>query len=122
MAVVAGGRRAVTHYRTAERFAFLTRLDLQLETGRTHQIRVHCQHLGHPVFGDPVYGGRSGIRGIEADHRLAARQLLELIDRQALHARQLGFRHPRTGVQMDLESPLPDDLAKLVAAARAAGH
>lgn len=119
MAVARGGRRAVTHYRAAERFAFLTRLDVQLETGRTHQIRVHCQHLGHPVFGDPVYGGRSGVRGIEAVHRSAARQLLELIDRQALHARELGFRHPCTNAEMNFEAPLPDDLAGLLAAARA---
>ncbi|MFH1569509.1 MAG: RluA family pseudouridine synthase [Gemmatimonadota bacterium] len=121
MAVRDGGRRAVTHYRAVERFAFLTRLEVQLETGRTHQIRVHCQHLGHPVFGDPAYGGRAHVRGIEGTHRAAAAALLARLDRQALHARHLGFRHPRTGVEMDFEAPLPADLAGLLEAARAGG-
>jgi len=119
MAVVARGRHAVTHYRAAERFAFLTRLDVRLETGRTHQIRVHLQHLGHPVFGDPTYGGRTGVRGIEAGHRQAARHLLEQIDRQALHARSLGFEHPCTGAAMDFEAPLPADMTLLLERARA---
>lgn len=120
MAVVSRGRRAVTHYRTAERLPFLSRLDVRLETGRTHQIRVHLQHLGHPVFGDPAYGGRSGVRGIEPAHRPLASELLQHLDRQALHAGQLGFVHPRTGAEMTLESPLPPDLSGLLERARPA--
>jgi len=117
MAVVAAGRQAVTHFRTVERFVFLSLMDLRLETGRTHQIRVHLQHLGHPVFGDPVYGGRSRTHGIRPEFRRGAAAMLGMIARQALHARELRFRHPRTGEEMGFVSPLPEDLAAVVAAA-----
>jgi 23S rRNA pseudouridine1911/1915/1917 synthase len=118
MGVRPDGRRAVTRYAVGEEFAFLTQLDLQLETGRTHQIRVHLQHLGHPVFGDPDYSGRSLVRGVAQQHRRRAAELLNLIPRQALHARHLGFAHPITGERIELESPLPEDLAHLFEAAR----
>jgi 23S rRNA pseudouridine1911/1915/1917 synthase len=118
MGVRPDGRRAVTRYAVGEEFAFLTQLDLQLETGRTHQIRVHLQHLGHPVFGDPDYSGRSFVRGVAQQHRRRAAELLNLIPRQALHARRLGFAHPITGERIELESPLPEDLADLFEAAR----
>ena len=114
MAVVEGGRRAVTHFRRLRELAFLSLVELRLETGRTHQIRVHAQHLGHPVFGDPVYGGRTRVRGIDPRHREEARRLLEGIDRQALHAASLGFTHPRTGEALRFESPLPEDMARTV--------
>ncbi len=117
MAVVEGGRAAITHYAVAERLAFLSRLDLRLETGRTHQIRVHLQHLGHPVFGDPVYGGRAP-RCLQPGQRPEALALLSMIDRQALHARSLRFQHPRTGEWLEFTAPLPEDLARLIAAAR----
>lgn len=119
MGVVAGGRAALTHYRVAEPLAFLSLLDLRLETGRTHQIRVHLQHLGHPVFGDPVYGGRSPIRGLSPAQRLRAGELLQLLPRQALHARSLRFAHPRSGEFIELSAPLPADMEALLAAARA---
>lgn len=120
MAVLSGGRRAVTHFATVERFSFLSLLEVRLETGRTHQIRVHLQHLGHAVFGDPTYGGRTQVRGVRAEYRSRARTLLGLIDRQALHARWLAFCHPTTGEVMEFESPLPADLTRLVDAARSA--
>ena len=117
MAVVTkGGRRAVTHYRVRERHRFLTDLDLELETGRTHQIRVHWRHEGHPVFGDPEYGGRSRGSGLSGADRALARTWLGLIDRQALHARGLQFDHPLTGTPLSFEAPLPPDLQSLYAA------
>jgi 23S rRNA pseudouridine1911/1915/1917 synthase len=98
-AVVSGGRPSVTHYDTIEAFPAASLLDIELETGRTHQIRVHFAALRHPCVGDLTYG---------ADPSLAARLGLE---RQWLHARQLGFAHPRTGRHVEFESPYPADLA-----------
>ena len=103
MAVVAGGKPAVTHYRIRERFPAHTLLECELETGRTHQIRVHLASIGHPLEGDPVYAGR-GPR---------------LLGRQALHAWRLGFIHPRTAVPSSFESPLPPDLLALFESLRA---
>ena len=114
MAVVEGGRSAVTRFRRLRELAFLSLLELRLETGRTHQIRVHMQHLGHPVFGDPVYGGRVRVRGIDPRHRPAAGRLLESIDRQALHAASLGVTHPRTGEALRFDSPLPEDVERIL--------
>ncbi len=114
MAVRDKGRRAVTHFRTCERFAFLSLIRVELETGRTHQIRVHMQHAGHPVFGDPVYGGRSRLRGIAAEHRSLARQALELIGRQGLHASRLVFEHPSTGKTAGFSSPLSEDMERVL--------
>ena len=118
MAVVATGRRALTHFAVAERYAFISLLDLQLDTGRTHQIRVHLQHIGHPVFGDPVYGGRNRTHGIRPEHRRRAEAMLEMIDRQALHARRLCFVHPRTEEEMEFTCELPKDMTDLIAAGR----
>ena len=115
MAVVADGRAAVTAYSRVEEYAFATRLEVRLQTGRTHQIRVHLQHIGHPVFGDPVYGGRDGqVKGIQPEHRPRARALLNMLDRQALHASSLSFRHPLSGETIRVEAPLPADMAALV--------
>ncbi|MFT3833829.1 MAG: RluA family pseudouridine synthase [Micropruina sp.] len=99
MAIVDGGRHSVTHYDTLEVFRGATLLEVHLETGRTHQIRVHAQAIGHPCAGDPLYGG---------DPVLAARLGL---DRQWLHAVELGFEHPGSGEQVRFESAYPDDLA-----------
>ena len=118
MAVVAGGRAARTHFEVVERYPFLSRLDLRLETGRTHQIRVHLQHDGHPVFGDPAYGGRSRADGIRPEYRRTARGLLGLVDRQALHARRVGFDHPASGARLEFEAGPPPDMAGLIDAAR----
>lgn len=98
MAVVPRGRPAVTRYRVRERYTGATLLECRLETGRTHQIRVHLQHLGHPVLGDPVYG-RTHVPGM---------------NRQALHAARLEFVHPRTGEHLAFAGALPDDFAALL--------
>jgi 23S rRNA pseudouridine1911/1915/1917 synthase len=121
MAVVErSGRQAVTVYRTVEQFEFASRLVINLATGRTHQIRVHLAHLGHPVFGDPTYGGRRrSYPGLGVTVMGRARRLLETIDRQALHARRLGFVHPASRRTVELEAPLPADMAGLVEALRA---
>jgi len=110
------GRRAITNYEVIEQFAFASLVRLRLETGRTHQIRVHLTHLGHPVFGDPVYGGRSRQAASlsNKEQREQAAELLELMPRQALHARSLGFVHPRSGERLRFESPLPKDFELLL--------
>ncbi len=116
MAVRESGRSAVTHYRVLERFRAHTYLSVQLETGRTHQIRLHLSHLKYPIVGDPVYGGRF------AQPRGAAPALISTLrgfKRQALHAAILGFDHPRSGERMVLSSPVPEDFAQLLAALQA---
>ena len=109
MAVIRDGlhtaRRAVTHFRVVERFGAITRLSLRLETGRTHQIRVHMSHTGHPLLGDTVYGG--GGTPFEKKHA-------HLLQGQALHAGKLGFVHPRTGKEMLFEAPLPPEMEELL--------
>ncbi len=113
------GKFALTRYRVLERFEFTTLLELRLATGRTHQIRVHCAHIGHPLFGDPTYGGREVVYpGSGGKHRQRVANLLKAIDRQALHARTLGFTHPTTGAYMEFDSELPDDMAELIARLR----
>jgi 23S rRNA pseudouridine1911/1915/1917 synthase len=118
MAIVAkGGRHAVTHYRTLAAAGGLAVVELSLETGRTHQIRVHLSHAGHPVVGDQQYG----YRGTGLSSRLAKlppplREMAGAAQRQMLHAWRLRFVHPVTGQILEVESPLPDDLARLAAA------
>ncbi len=118
MAVVEGGRAAATHFSVAERCPFTTLVECQLETGRTHQIRVHLAHIGHPVFGDPVYGGRDQTRGIRPEYRRQANWMLSRIKRQALHAKKLRFAHPTTGEMMEFAAPLPEDFQAALEAAR----
>jgi 23S rRNA pseudouridine1911/1915/1917 synthase len=116
MAVVASGRPAVTHYRVLERFAAHSLLSLRLETGRTHQIRVHMAHIHHPLVGDNAYGGRPrpppGISQRLFDALMA-------FPRQALHAIRLGLLHPRTGESMRWELPMAPDLEALLELLRA---
>jgi len=117
MAVVARGREAVTHYRVAERFTAQTLLNVQLETGRTHQIRVHMAHRHHPLVGDPVYGGRARLgKGLP----VALREQLRRFPRQALHAVRLEIDHPLSGERMAWQAPLPADFEELLAALRGA--
>lgn len=106
------GRDAITHYSVTEAYPEAALVNCRLETGRTHQIRVHMAHRGHPLLGDPVYGAAFRTKAA----RLApdARSALTALGRQALHAALLGFRHPRTGTTLRFESPLPPDLAALV--------
>jgi 23S rRNA pseudouridine1911/1915/1917 synthase len=112
MAVRSDGRPSVTHYRLMKRFRAHTLLHVQLESGRTHQIRVHLAHIGYPVVGDPVYGGRR--RYPAAASPLLIKEL-DAFKRQALHAARLKMAHPVTGKEVEWEAPLPADLAHLVA-------
>jgi len=113
-------RLAQTDYTVVERFRQYDLLDVGLQTGRTHQIRVHFSHLGHPVFGDPDYGGRlKWHRGVMALAKKTSLAALEIMPRQALHARKLVFEHPVTGEKKSLEAPLPDDFRKLLEFLRA---
>ena len=118
MAVVEDGRAAATNFKVAERCPFTTLVECQLETGRTHQIRVHLAHIGHPVFGDSVYGGRDQARGVRPEYRRQANWMLSLIKRQALHAQKLRFAHPTTGETMEFTAPLPEDFQAALEAAR----
>ena len=115
MAVVEGGKPAVTHYRIAERFRIHTLLDVTLESGRTHQIRVHMAHLRMPLVGDPVYGGRLKLPPSASPATLEA---LRGFHRQALHAFRLSLEHPVSGEELTWEAPLPEDFEKLLAALR----
>ena len=109
------GKPAVTHYRVLERFGYVTLVECILETGRTHQIRAHMKHIGHPLFGDERYGGTEILRGERsASYKAFVQNGFRLCPRQALHAKTLGFVHPTTGRQMDFSSELPDDMKQLV--------
>jgi 23S rRNA pseudouridine1911/1915/1917 synthase len=112
MAVRNDGRPSVTHYRLMKRFRAHTLVHVELESGRTHQIRVHFAHIGYPVVGDPLYGGR---RRIPAGASPALVAELEKFQRQALHAARLSLAHPLTGKEMEWEAPLPTDMAHLLA-------
>jgi 23S rRNA pseudouridine1911/1915/1917 synthase len=115
MAIRVSGRPAVTHYRVLERFRAHTYLSVKLETGRTHQIRLHLSHIRYPIVGDPVYGGRFGLP------RGASQGLIDTLrgfKRQALHAAALAFDHPRTGKRLSLQTPVPPDFAQLLTALR----
>ncbi len=116
-AVIPTGKPAVTHYNLTDSYEFLSKLRVNLETGRTHQIRVHMAYIGHHVFGDPQYGGREErLKGFSPDIREKARQLLKNLNRQALHSERLQFRHPVTGEELIFEAPLPDDICVLIRA------
>ncbi|HEY0211966.1 23S rRNA pseudouridine(1911/1915/1917) synthase RluD [Acerihabitans sp.] len=116
MAVSPMGKPAVTHYRIMEHFRVHTRLRLRLETGRTHQIRVHMAHINHPLVGDPLYGGRPRPPKGASDAFVG---LLRGFDRQALHATMLRLYHPITSIEMEWHAPLPQDMVELIAAMQA---
>lgn len=109
------GKEAVTHWRVLERFGYVTLVECRLETGRTHQIRAHMKHIGHPLFGDECYGGMEILRGERsATYKAFINNCFKACPRQALHARTLGFVHPKTKQQMDFTSEWPDDLTQLI--------
>jgi 23S rRNA pseudouridine1911/1915/1917 synthase len=112
MAVRSDGREAVTHYRVLKRFRAHTLVNAQLETGRTHQIRVHLAHIGFPVVGDPVYAGRRRLPRGATPELIAT---LENFRRQALHAAHLKLAHPMTGATLEWDAPLPADMQRLIA-------
>lgn len=113
MAVHPMGKPAVTHYRIMGYFRAHTHLRLRLETGRTHQIRVHMAHINHPLVGDPIYGGRPRLLKGASE---AFNEMLHRFDRQALHATLLRFYHPITSIEMEWNAPLPQDMVALIAA------
>ena len=111
----AQGKHAVTHYRVLERLGYVTLVECVLETGRTHQIRVHMKHIGHTLFNDERYGGNEILKGTHfSKYKQFVNNCFETCPRQALHAVTLGFVHPRTGEEMFFTSPLPEDMTNLI--------
>lgn len=108
-------KHAITHYRVLERLGYTTWVECKLETGRTHQIRVHMKHIGHTLFNDERYGGNQILKGERtAKYRQFVENCFDICPRQALHAKTLGFTHPTTGERMFFDSELPDDITKLL--------
>lgn len=109
------GKSAVTHWKVLERYGYTTFVECILETGRTHQIRAHMKHIGHPLFADDRYGGMQILRGVKSStYNAFVHNCFNLCPRQVLHAKTLGFRHPTTGEEMDFSCPLPDDIQRLL--------
>ena len=109
------GKTAITHYRVMQRFGYVTLVECILETGRTHQIRAHMKHIGHPLFADATYGGDEIIRGQRSSsYKAFIQNCFKVCPRQALHAKTLGFIHPTTGRQMDFDSDWPADFSALI--------
>lgn len=109
------GKRAVTHYKVLERFGYVTLVECVLETGRTHQIRVHMNHIGHPLFNDDRYGGDRILKGtLYAKYKQFIDNCFEIMPRQALHAKTLGFIHPRTKKEISFSSEIPSDMSNLI--------
>lgn len=109
------GKDAVTHYNVLERFGYVTLVQCVLETGRTHQIRVHMKHIGHPLFNDDFYGGDKIVKGtIYTKYKQFVDNCFHICKRQALHAKTLGFIHPTTGEEMFFDAPLPEDMEQVI--------
>src|SRR5215217_1286563 len=109
------GKEAITHYKVLERFNYVTLVQCVLETGRTHQIRVHMKHIGHPLFNDDIYGGDKIVKGtIFSKYKQFVDNCFAICPRQALHAKTLGFVHPSTGQEMFFETELPDDMRQVI--------
>ena len=109
------GKEAITHYKVMERFNYVTLVECVLETGRTHQIRVHMKHLGHPLFNDDTYGGEKIVKGtVFAKYRQFVDNCFSICRRQALHAKTLGFIHPTTKKEIFFETELPDDMKEVI--------
>ncbi len=109
------GKDAITHYKVLERFNYVTLVELRLETGRTHQIRVHMKYIGHPLFGDATYGGDRIVKGtVFNKYKQFIDNCFNILTRQALHAKELGFTHPGTGEWVQFNSELPDDMQQVL--------
>ncbi|MFI5134120.1 MAG: RluA family pseudouridine synthase [Chitinophagales bacterium] len=109
------GKEAITHYKVLERLGYVTLVECVLETGRTHQIRVHMKHIGHPLFNDDFYGGDKIVKGtVFAKYKQFVENCFAICPRQALHAKTLGFIHPTTGKEMFFETALPDDMQQVI--------
>jgi len=109
------GKHAVTHYKVLERFGYVNLVECKLETGRTHQIRVHFQHINHPLFNDPEYGGNRILRGTTySKYKQFIQNCFEILPRQALHAKTLGFVHPASKEEMIFDSELPEDMSTVI--------
>ena len=109
------GRRAITHYKTLKTLRYVSLVQCNLETGRTHQIRAHMKHLGHPLFNDTTYGGSAIVKGTQfTKYKAFIQNCFKVMPRQALHAKSLGFIHPITNEQMQFDSELPDDFKALI--------
>ena len=109
------GRNAITHYKVIERFHYVTLVECTLETGRTHQIRIHLKHIGHPLFNDESYGGNEILKGTTfTKYKQFVQNCFKLLPRQALHARSLGFKHPTSGEYMFFDSDYPEDMAAVI--------
>ena len=109
------GKDAITHYKVMERFGYVTLVQCVLETGRTHQIRVHMKHIGHPLFNDDFYGGDKIVKGtVYARYKQFVENCFALCPRQALHAKTLGFTHPETGEELFFDTELPDDMRQVI--------
>lgn len=109
------GKEAITHYKVIERFGYVTLVECVLETGRTHQIRVHMKYIGHPLFNDDFYGGDKIVKGtVYAKYKQFVENCFAICPRQALHAKTLGFVHPTSGKDMYFDTPLPDDMEQVI--------
>jgi 23S rRNA pseudouridine1911/1915/1917 synthase len=109
------GKPAITHYRVVMRLGYVTLVECRLETGRTHQIRVHLKYAGHTLFNDSRYGGDQILKGVtHIKYKQYIKNCFEICPRQALHAKTLGFTHPRTGKEMFFDSKIPNDITLLI--------
>jgi len=109
------GKPAITHYKVLERLNYVTLVECKLETGRTHQIRAHFKHIGHPLFNDPEYGGNKILKGTTfSKYKQFVINNFKILDRQALHARKLELTHPKTGKRMNFESEVPEDFSEVL--------
>ena len=109
------GKKAITHYKLIEKIHYISLIECELETGRTHQIRAHMKHIGHPIFCDKVYGGKLIVKGNRfTNYKRFVENSFRIIERQALHAKSLGFIHPSTNKEVYFESKLPEDMSFLL--------
>jgi 23S rRNA pseudouridine1911/1915/1917 synthase len=109
------GKHAITHWRVIERLGYVTLIECRLETGRTHQIRVHLEHVRHPIFNDDSYGGDTIVKGTTfTKYKQFIQNCFATCPRHALHAKSLGFVHPKTGEEMYFETEIPNDIAQII--------